>query len=218
MAKPKKVITHWYVWEDCSGESKTRFYNIFNNMRKRCNNEKSQYYEIYWWKWVKCLRGSYASFKNDMFASYKEHVKKYWEKDTTIDRIDNNWNYCKENCRWATRSEQNCNKTKSKKYDWKWKKLTMAEIYFMEKDNLGYDLDYHVFCTRLTQKKMSVENSLKPKVEKKTFLWKWEMLTARQIYDLETPEISFSMLYNRIAKWWLEKRPDILFNKPKKNV
>ena len=217
MAKPKKVITHWYVWEDCSGESKTRFYRIYNNLRRRCNNHNSPYFSVYGWKWIKNERKTYKQFKEDMYESYIDHVNKYWELQTSIDRIDNNWNYCKENCRWATWREQNCNKSKSKKYDWKGKKLAMAEIYFMEKDNLGYDLDYHVFSTRLTQMKMSVEDALKPKVEKKTFLWKWEMLTARQIYDLETPEISFSMLYNRIAKWWLEKHPDILFNKPKKN-
>ena len=41
-----------------------------------------------------------------MWVSYKNHVDEYWEKDTTLDRIDVNWNYCKENCRSATRMEQ----------------------------------------------------------------------------------------------------------------
>ena len=39
---------------------------------------------------------------------------KCWEKDTTIDRIDWNWNYCKENCRWATYKEQYLNQEKHK--------------------------------------------------------------------------------------------------------
>ena len=45
-----------------------------------------------------------------MYDSYIKHVKEYWEKDTTIDRI--NWNlwYYKENCRWATVKEQAMNK------------------------------------------------------------------------------------------------------------
>ena len=56
-----------------------------------------------------------------MWASYEEHVKKYWEKDTTLDRINPNWNYCKENCRWATIKEQQNNRTNNHgiEYDWK---------------------------------------------------------------------------------------------------
>lgn len=48
-----------------------------------------------------------------MYESYKAHVEQYWEKDTTIDRIDCNWDYCKENCRWATIDEQAWNKNQT---------------------------------------------------------------------------------------------------------
>lgn len=59
-----------------------------------------------------------------MFDSYQKHVKEYWEKDTTIDRIDVKWNYCKENCKWATIKEQWFNKTNNCFVVIDWQKIT----------------------------------------------------------------------------------------------
>jgi hypothetical protein len=48
-----------------------------------------------------------------MFESYVEHYKKNWWHNTQIDRINNDWDYCKENCRRVTAKENINNKSKT---------------------------------------------------------------------------------------------------------
>nr|DAX47318.1 MAG TPA: hypothetical protein [Caudoviricetes sp.] len=92
------------------GMSGTRFYNIWSGMVERCNNVNDKAYANYGGRGIKCLWSSFSTFKEDMYESYLDHVEKYGEDQTTLDRIDNNNNYCKENCKWSTREEQNNNK------------------------------------------------------------------------------------------------------------
>lgn len=76
------------------------------------------------YNWIVVERKSVKDFKEDMYDSFIEHVNKFWLKNTTIDRIDSKWNYCKENCRRATIKEQSYNKNNTLFIVINWEKLT----------------------------------------------------------------------------------------------
>lgn len=83
---------------------------VFNGMLGRCNRTNNKRYQNYGARWIKVLRNKFEYFYIDMKESFEEHIKNnpttHKRIDTTIDRIDVNWNYCKENCRRATYKEQ----------------------------------------------------------------------------------------------------------------
>lgn len=95
--------THWFAW--------TRIYKIYMGMKDRCENQDTPAYKDYWARWIQVERKTFEDFFADMFPTYKEWL--------TIDRYPNNdWNYCKENCRWSTRREQTKNRRTTIRKDW----------------------------------------------------------------------------------------------------
>ncbi len=91
------------------------FYIRYRVIKMRCDHSYHHSYKDYGGRGIIFEWKNYQEFKKDMYESYSNHVEKFGKKNTTIDRIDVNGNYCKENCRWATTQEQNKNKRPYKK-------------------------------------------------------------------------------------------------------
>lgn len=82
-----------------------RLRNIYNSMRNRCLNPKSDRYHRYGGRGITiCARWleSFENFKEDMG---------YPEDGHSIDRIDNDGNYEPGNCRWADAKTQRANQS-----------------------------------------------------------------------------------------------------------
>ena len=115
-----KNKTHWQTW--------TRFYIIYKSIKRRCCCPSVKSYKHYWWRWIRCERNSFEEFYSDMKEQYDNHVALYWENNTTIERIDVNWNYNKNNCRRATKIEQANNKTTNHIVTYNWKQYTVSDL------------------------------------------------------------------------------------------
>src|SRR5690242_13412883 len=86
------------------------FYRKWTSLRSRCERKESSSYEHYGGRGIKHTWPTFEGYVNDMYDSYLEHVYAYGERNTTIDRIDVNGDYWKDNCRWATYQQQILNR------------------------------------------------------------------------------------------------------------
>ena len=95
--------------------------NVWAHIVDRCTNPNCEHFNVYGGRGITTEYKYFIDFYDDFYNSYKEHVEKYGFKNTTIDRINPDGNYNKENLRWATWSIQYKNK--------RWPRYKVKNIY-----------------------------------------------------------------------------------------
>lgn len=98
----------------------TPFYHSWSGMRQRCGNKNHPKYKDYGARGIKVATRwlKFNEFYKDMYPSYREGL--------SIERIDNNGDYCKENCRWATPREQAHNTRRNRYLEYNGEMRTMT--------------------------------------------------------------------------------------------
>lgn len=105
------------------GENKSRLYECWHAMKKRCLNKHSAKYINYGGRGITICE----EWKND-YVSFSVWAKQNGYNDSlTLDRIDVNGNYCPENCRWADRKTQQRNKRNNRNITFNGETHTLIE-------------------------------------------------------------------------------------------
>lgn len=80
-------------------------YGIWNNMIQRTTNANNPRYCDYGGRGIEVCK----EWKEDFEVFEKWAIENGYAENLTIDRKDNDKGYCPDNCRWATKKEQNLN-------------------------------------------------------------------------------------------------------------
>jgi hypothetical protein len=107
----KKNKTHG----DAKNKKVFCFYHKWQTMKDRCDNPNNKSYKHYGGRGIGYPPrwDDYINFKEDMYLKYLYAKKQLKMKQISLERIDVNGNYCKENCTFIEKSEQAKNTRKS---------------------------------------------------------------------------------------------------------
>lgn len=123
-ARKKGELPRLYKKREMHGMRGTKIWNRWRDIRKRCRDSNSSVYRYYGGRGITVCKEWEESF----MAFYTDMGDPPTDKHD-IDRINNEGPYCKDNCRWVTRAENNQNRRSTK--------LTLEDARFIKTSKLS---------------------------------------------------------------------------------
>ena len=105
------------------GKVDSMLYEVWKGMKQRCTNPKHIGFDRYGGRGIKVC----DEWIHDYQAFYRWAMASGYENGLSIDRIDNDRGYSPDNCRWATRKEQNNNTSSNRLILFNGQSKTMAQ-------------------------------------------------------------------------------------------
>lgn len=133
----------------------SRLYNVWCAMKRRCTNKNVPEYPRYGGRGISVCddwKNSFDSFRTwALSTGYNEDAPRGM---CTLDRIDNDGNYCPENCRWVTQQEQMNNVCYNHRITYNGETHTIAEWSRIR------NIPYSKILNRINRYKYSPEKAL----------------------------------------------------------
>ncbi len=137
--KSEMISARFMTHGNSTRKGHTLTYKAWAVMRARCRpgHEKADYY---------FKRGIKVCERWDDYSKFLEDMGEKPSSSHTIERFDNSKGYEPSNCRWATWTEQNRNRSVTLRFRWKGRLLAAGDIYDLEQPLIPKLL----FCSRLS--------------------------------------------------------------------
>lgn len=136
------------------GKTYSREYRIWWDMLNRCTKPKTRRYKDYGG------RGITVCEKWRKFTGFYEDMGDRPTKDHSIERIDNEGNYCKENCVWGTRKEQYRNRRTNRYIVVDGERMIVTDVL------IKYGLHVHYISYRAKKFNISYQEAFEKLVKK----------------------------------------------------
>ena len=105
------------------GMSQSKLYRVYYLMCQRCHATYNKRYFDYGGRGIKVCE----EWRNSFIVFSEWALQKGYQEGLTIDRINNNGNYCPENCRWVDRKTQQNNRRDNHLIEYRSETHTIAE-------------------------------------------------------------------------------------------
>jgi len=127
----------------------TRIYGIWGGMKTRCYDINNANYFRYGGRGIKVCDRWLESFQN-----FYDDMKDGYDDSLSLDRKNNESDYCKENCKWSNRTEQANNRRTTKLVEYK------GEIKTLKQWAIHFNIKPYLIYQRINRDKRTFEQAL----------------------------------------------------------